>query len=84
MELGSISIVFDAATLALFVTGSTQVIKMAGVSSRYLPAIAVILGGLINGCLHLDGTLYQISNAIVYGLFIGLTTTGLINYTKNE
>lgn len=74
----------DVTMLATFVFGSTQVLKMAGLPSKWLPVMAILLGGLINGVQYLDYSLAFIAREVVFGMFTGLTTTGIIDFVKHE
>ncbi len=61
---------------AAVIIGITQIAKMNGVPSRILPIIAAILGGIIHPAVSNDFTIPN----VFYGVFLGLTTTGLINF----
>lgn len=56
------------------VVALTQVIKMTGFPSRFLPLLTVVLGSLLAAYLKLDP---------MNGLIIGLTATGLYSGVKN-
>lgn len=58
-----------------FIAGITQVARMTGLPSKYLPLFAVLLGALIHPLLM--ETIAP--EAILYGAFIGCSVTGIIN-----
>lgn len=66
-------------TVAVII-GLTQIAKMNGCPSSLLPLLAAALGGLIHPVVSIDYT-YQ---NIFYGIFLGLTTTGIINFAKDQ
>lgn len=59
--------------IALLIAGLTQVAKMSGLPSKFLPAFAVVLGA---GLGYVSTwTFYGATN----GVMAGLVTTGLVN-----
>jgi len=68
----------ETVELAAFVAGITEVIKSLGVPSKFCPLIAILVGGVANVCLVGN---YE-PETVVYGLSIGLVTTGLHKVVK--
>lgn len=68
IEIGAIVVVI------LTITGA---LKFAGVSSRFLPLIAVILG--IAGGIYTGGTSWI---TVASGIFLGFSTSGLYDFAK--
>jgi hypothetical protein len=58
----------------LLIAGLTEVVKIAGCPSKYLPIVAVVIGGLV-GYVFLGQDL----SSVGLGLMGGLATTGLVN-----
>ena len=71
-----------------FVVGVTQVVKMAGwVKANYLPVVAVVTGGILNPLINGEAFAEPFSTqalvlSILTGVFIGMVTTGAVNYTN--
>ncbi len=63
------------------INGLAEVAKRAGLSSRYVPLLAVILG-LIAG-IGLRNPEESIAVAVLEGLVIGLSAVGLYSGTRN-
>lgn len=67
------------------VLGLVQFAKKLGVSGNMLTAISAVLG-VAFGCLYQIGQLYPEAqvwiNVVVYGLAIGLSTSGLYDLSK--
>lgn len=66
--------------IGLIITGLTEVAKMAGIPAKYLPVLAIIIGGLMGGvgAYFAGGDLNTVYNAILTGVMAGLVTTGLV------
>lgn len=60
------------------VTGLTQVVKKVGVSSRYVPAVALIIG-ITYGLIFVS---YDFAGALA-GIITGLSSVGLYSGVKN-
>ena len=71
MELG------QASALVVVVLAVTEAIKRAGVSTRYVPLVAIVLG--IVGSLYLDGISWL---STASGVVTGLTSSGLFSGFK--
>ena len=70
---------FDPVQLGTFIIGITAMSKDIGVPSKWLPVLAVILGGVLN-C----GLLKVVSfECAMGGMFVGLVSTGLVSATSN-
>lgn len=71
----------DVFSLAAFVGGITQAIKMTGkVESKFLPLVAIAIGAVLNP--FIAGNFQPIT--FIYGAMIGLTTTGLVNLADTK
>lgn len=66
--------------IGLIITGLTEVAKMAGLPSKYLPAFAVMLGLFIGGAsaFFAKADTNAIWTAALTGMCAGLVTTGLV------
>ena len=67
-------------TLSALIVGCTQVVKQAGVPAKYLPLVAIILGGIINPLVI---GVIDVSS-VLNGIAIGLATTGIIDLVDNK
>jgi len=61
---------------ATVIIGLVQIAKMNNCPSRLLPIVSVVLGAVIHPAVSGD---WSIQN-IAYGVFLGLTTTGLVDF----
>lgn len=59
---------------SILITGLTQVFKKAGLPTKFLPLMAVIIGALIIGAQN-----SFMLQSIAEGALIGMATTGVIN-----
>jgi hypothetical protein len=62
--------------LPFYIIGFTQMIKVAGLPSKFLPFMAVLLGGLFNLAIHtvLDPQVF------IEGLIVGVVTTMSVDF----
>lgn len=68
-------------SLAVFVGGITQAIKMTGyLPSKFTPLVAVFLGAVLNPVVVGD----FLPMTFLYGAMIGLSTTGLVNLADSK
>ncbi|MBS4172615.1 hypothetical protein [Bacillus sp. FJAT-49736] len=70
--------IYDVAIIPLII-GVVELFKRAGLSKKYSPFIAVILG-LLFGIFYVSGS---IKEGIIIGLMLGLSASGLYSGTKN-
>jgi hypothetical protein len=66
------------AIVAAGTVGITQVFKMLGVPSKFLPVIATVLGGALAFALTPEAGV----KGVVLGVIEGLSATGLVNFGK--
>lgn len=73
---------FQAYDIALVpvIIAVTKAISMAGVPNRFLPAVSLVLG-LITGFVYVAPD--DIPKAVLTGLVLGLSATGLYSGVKN-
>jgi hypothetical protein len=64
--------------LGMFVIGITQAFKMVGMPTKYLPFMAIFLGGLYN--FASNQTVY----GAVHGALLGAILTGLVSVTDDR
>ena len=64
------------------VIGLVEVFKQLGLSSRFAPLLAIVLGILAMGVEEVIGV--QITNVIVQGLIVGLSACGLWDVGKKS
>ena len=69
----------NLAVAVAIITGLTQVVKKAGVSTRYIPLVAVLFG-VIYG-LAVTGLETE---AVVNGIIAGLTSVGLFRTVQKS
>lgn len=67
---------FDPWVFAL-VGGLTEVVKLQGIPTRFLPIVALLIGGAAN--VYMTGHTDPLT--VSTGLLAGLTVTGIINRT---
>lgn len=65
--------------LAAIVFGLIEIAKRVGMPSKFAPALAVVLGILLNWLSGWQG----VGNVIVGGIIAGLSAVGLFSGTKN-
>lgn len=65
----------ESFTLPAFIFGLTEMFKIVGVNSRFLPFIALIAGACLNPALLHE---WSIEN-ILSGAFVGMVVTGVVN-----
>jgi uncharacterized membrane protein YGL010W len=70
--------VYNIAIIPL-VLGLVELFKRAGVSAKYSPFVAVILG-VLAGVFYISS---DIKEGVIIGLMLGLSASGLYSGTKN-
>ncbi|MDA1680409.1 holin [Bacillus cereus group sp. TH152-1LC] len=60
------------------VVGLSQIVKIIGLQTKYIPLLNLTLGILL-GVLFLDG---DIKTNVFQGIIIGLSASGLFDHTK--
>lgn len=70
--------VYNIAIIPL-VLGLVELFKRAGVSAKYSPFVAVILG-ILAGVFYISS---DIKEGVIIGLMLGLSASGLYSGTKN-
>lgn len=68
---------FELGALVVVIIGLTEAIKKVGVSSRYIPLVAVVLG--IGGALYFGGVNWL---SVAAGVFTALASSGLFSGFK--
>ena len=68
--------------VATFVLGATQLIKMMELlPDKYLPFVATVLGMVI---YVITNNSYDNPVSYLEGLFVGMTTAGVVNYVNTK
>lgn len=65
----------DFTVIAAVTVGLTEMVRRLGVPSKFLPLVALIVGGVAGGTLHM------VPPGIVRGLLFGLVATGMVSTT---
>lgn len=71
--------VFDV-SLVLVLIGILEIVKRLGVVAKWLPVIALVLGGLMGVVYVAPG---DIAQGVLVGVALALSATGLYSGTKN-
>lgn len=70
---------YDFGIMVAIIIALNEVIKRAGLGTKWITAISVVLG-LVAGYFFLDAT--TIKDAILNGIMVGLSANGLFDMSK--
>jgi len=73
---------FEFSGLVLVVTGLVEVAKYTGLSSRYAPILAIVVGLILSFIANSDVVGYGLPQIAMTGLVIGLTASGFYSAAK--